>query len=327
MFIPHNLDPVSSSGPCERIRLPCCYVEGIMNRRSFLWRTGGVFLAVAATGAPRRRMVIDADTANEIDDLYAIVRALREPSFDVAALSSAQWHTRLSPANSVEHSQRINDDLLRLLGRQDLPAPIGAEMIMGQPWGGDEPRDTPAARMMIREAQSASSEKLTIVSIGAVTNVASALKLQPGIVPKVRCYCMAAQYDSSTGVWNKDEFNVRNDLNAFNYLLDLDGLELHIMPANVCRKLVFDQVETLDGLKGKGGAWDYLAARWLSHSPQAAKWIMWDLALIEALARPELAKEALFKTPPENRRRDVWVYTDVDGEAMKHDWWAMARRG
>jgi inosine-uridine nucleoside N-ribohydrolase len=282
---------------------------------------------MTASGAARTRMVIDADTANEIDDLYAIVRALREPAFDVAALSSAQWHTRLSPANSAEHSQRMNEDLLRLMGRQDMPAPIGAEMIMGQPWGGDEPRDSPAARMMIREAEAAGPGKLTIVSIGAVTNVASALKLAPRIVSKVRCYSMAAHYGSATGVWNKDEFNVRNDLNAFNYLLDLEGLELHIMPANVCRKLVFDQSETLAGLKGKGGVWDYLTARWLSHSPQAANWIMWDLALVEALARPELAKEALFKTPPENRQRDVWVYTDIGGEAMKKDWWAMAKRG
>ncbi len=299
-----------------------------MDRRSFVkCATGAVLAPVSSRAAHRRRMIIDADTANEIDDLYAIVRALREPAFDIAGLSSAQWHTRLSPANSVEHSQRLNDDLLRLMGRQDLPSPMGAEMIMGQPWGGDEPRDTPAARLMIKEALAVKPEKLSIVSIGAVTNVASALKIAPEIVSKVRCYSMSAHYDSSTSVWNKDEFNVRNDLNAFNYLLNLNGLELHIMPANVCRKLVFDQKETLSRLAGKGGVWDYLAARWLSHSPQAQSWIMWDLALIEALARPELAKEALFRTPPENRQREVYVYTDIDGEAMNKDWWAVATAG
>ncbi|MBA3975998.1 MAG: nucleoside hydrolase [Candidatus Solibacter sp.] len=296
-----------------------------MNRRSFLTRaTPTAFALSLARGAARRRMIIDADTANEIDDLYAIARALLEPSFDVAGLSSAQWHTRLSPANSVEHSQRLNDEILRLMNRQSIPAPIGAEMMMGQPWGGDQPRDTPAARLMIREALAAKSEKLSIVSIGAVTNAASALKLAPEIVSKVRCYSMAAHFDSATGIWNKDEFNVRNDLNAFNYLLNLDGLELHIMPANVCKKLVFHQADTLARLSGKGGVWDYIAARWLSHSPQAQSWIMWDLALVEALARPDLAKEGLFKTPPENRRRDVHVYIDIDGEAMKQDFWRTA---
>lgn len=36
-------------------------------------------------------LIIDADTGNEVDDLYAIVRGLIEPSFKVIGLSSAQW--------------------------------------------------------------------------------------------------------------------------------------------------------------------------------------------------------------------------------------------
>lgn len=302
-----------------------------MKRRSFLRALAPLALAPSAlcqTNPARKiRMVIDADTANEIDDLYAIVRALLEPSFDVLGLSSAQWNTRLSPANTVEHSQRLNDDILRLMGRQDLPAPMGSEMIMGKPWGGDEPRDTPAARFIIKEARATKpGERLAVVSIGAVTNAASAIKLAPDIVPKIACYSMAAHCDAKTGVWNKDEFNVRNDLNAFNYMLNLDGLDVHIMPANVCRKLVFPQDDTLARLRGKGGVWEYLAARWLSHSPDAKSWIMWDLALIEALARPELAKEAKVKTPPENRQREVYVYTDIDAEAMRRQFWQTAEQ-
>src|SRR5215204_3695077 len=89
-------------------------------------------------------VVIDADTANEIDDLYAIVRALLEPRFRVVGLSSAQWNHRLSPPDTVLRSQEINQDLVRLLNRRDLPVPLGAEMIMGKPWGGREPSDSAA---------------------------------------------------------------------------------------------------------------------------------------------------------------------------------------
>ena len=38
-------------------------------------------------------LIIDADTANEVDDLFAIVRALLEPTFDIKAINSAQFHT------------------------------------------------------------------------------------------------------------------------------------------------------------------------------------------------------------------------------------------
>lgn len=48
---------------------------------------------------------------------------------------------------------------------------------------------------------------------------------------------------------------------------------------------------------------------------------MWDLALVAALARPELATEARALTPPENAQREVRVYTAVDRDGMVRDWW------
>ena len=307
-----------------------------MLRRTFLESIKIASLALASSTAlpislsgqsPKRKVLLDSDTANEIDDLYAIARALLEPGFQMAGVCSAQWNTRLSPPDTVTESQKLNTEILRLMNRQEVPAPMGSEMIMGKPWGGDEPRDSAAARLMIREAQAMPpGEKLAIVNTGAVTNVASAIKLAPQIVPKIAVYLMGAHFFSDRKVWNKDEFNVRNDLNAHNFLLNAQGLELHVMPANVCGRLVFQQAETLRRLQNRGGIWDYLAARWLSFSPDAEKWVMWDVALVEALARPELAKEAMCKTPPENVQRDVFVYTDIDEAAMQADWWRVAEK-
>lgn len=304
-----------------------------MLRRTFLDSLGRALGSLAvvpfslSAQSPRRKILLDSDTANEIDDLYAITRALLEPGFQIAGLSSAQWNTRLSPPNTVGESQKLNTEILRLMGRQEIPAPLGSEMIMGKPWGGDDPRDSPAARLMIRQARAMESgEKLVIVCTGATTNVASAVKLAPDIIPTIAVYLMGAHFAADRRVWNKDEFNVRNDLNAFNFLLNAEGLELHVMPANVCGKLVFDQADTLGRLHGKGGIWDYLAARWLSQSPDSENWIMWDLALVEALAQPELAKESRFQTPPENVQRDVFVYTDIDEAEMQDDWWQVVEK-
>ena len=269
-----------------------------------------------------RRLLIDADTANEIDDFYALVRALLEPGFDIVGLSSGQWNHRLSPPETVRASQAFNEEILRLMGRRDIPHPLGAEMIMGKPWGGDEPSDSPAARLMIETARATpEGEKLTIASLGAVTNLASALKMAPDIVPKVACYVLSGRFFADRQVWDKDEFNLRNDLNAANYLFNLEGLELHVMPVNVLLDFTFRREEVMERLAGEGGIWDVLATRWLTHSPQSETWIMWDLALIIAMARPELATEARFMTPPENTQRQIHVYTSVDEEAMREDWW------
>jgi purine nucleosidase len=274
-----------------------------------------------------RTVVVDADTANEIDDLYAIVRALEEPRFRVIGLSSAQWNHRLSPPDTVLRSQAINDELLRLTNRRDVPTPLGSEMIVGMPWGGREPRDSPAAQFIIRAARAVpKGQKLTVISLGATTNLASAILLAPDIVPSLSCYILAGKYFADRGVWDKDEFNVRNDLNATNLLFDTAGLELHVMPVNVLFEFKFAQKETLDRLLGKGGVWDYLGNRWLSFSPSSGEWIMWDLALVEALARPDLVTETEVSTPPENVARKIFVYTRIDRAAVQADWWETAKR-
>jgi purine nucleosidase len=282
--------------------------------------------APAAEPAPLT-VVIDADTANEIDDLYAIVRALVSPRLRVIGLSSAQWNHRLSPPDTVLRSQALNEDLLRLMRRRDIPAPLGAEMIVGKPWGGTEPSDSAAAQFIVRAARAVEpGKKLAVVSLGATTNLASAIRLAPDIVPKLACYMLAGKYYADRGVWDKDEFNVRNDLNATNLLFNTAGLELHVMPINLLYEFKFAQQATLDRLAGKGDVSDYLANRWLSFSPSSKEWIMWDLALVEALARPELAAESEVSTPPENAQRKVFVYTRADLAAMQADWWEAVRQ-
>jgi hypothetical protein len=75
--------------------------HAILNRRQFLQlaaaaSTTAALLpaAPAASGAKRRRLIVDADTANEIDDAFALARALIEPSFQIEGITSAQWHTQ-----------------------------------------------------------------------------------------------------------------------------------------------------------------------------------------------------------------------------------------
>jgi purine nucleosidase len=281
-------------------------------------------MAAAQGQAGSLRILIDADTANEIDDLYALVRALLEPRFDITGISSAQWNHRLSPPDTVLWSQRLNEDILAMMGRRDIPHPLGAEMIMGKPWGGDEPRDSPAARLMITQArQMPEGQKLVIASLGAVTNVASAIKLAPDIIPRISCYVLSGRYHPDRGVWDKDEFNLRNDLNAANFLFNTEGLELHLMPVNILLDFRFQRDEVVRRLSTRGTIWDYLVTRWMTHSPAAETWIMWDLALVQAIARPELATQQLVMTPPENRQRQIHVYTAIDRDGMLRDWWDM----
>ena len=51
------------------------------------------------------------------------------------------------------------------------------------------------------------------------------------------------------------------------------------------------------------------------------RWIIWDLAIIEALVHPEWTKIKSFKTPLENRSRDIQIYTAIDTLKIKDNFW------
>ena len=48
---------------------------------------------------------------------------------------------------------------------------------------------------------------------------------------------------------------------------------------------------------------------------------MWDVAIIEALAHPELSKIETFLTPPENTPRLINIHTKIEVDLMKTDFW------
>jgi inosine-uridine nucleoside N-ribohydrolase len=273
-----------------------------------------------ATVAPEgTRVVVDADTANEIDDLYAIVRALLEPGFRVEGLTSAQWHGRgQGPKDSLDRSQKLNEELLQRLGLESIPHPRGAAEPMADR---RTPRDSPAARHIIARARATpEGGKLTVVVLGAFTNLASAILLDPGIVPRLRACVIGLTHDSK-GRLGKKEFNASNDPAAVEALLDEEGLDLAVMTATASRPMVFDRMEVDRHLAGKGGVWDFLVGRWAAFAPRQKTWIMWDIALVEALAHPGLATVEELGAPEENARRKVRVWTRIDAAGMKADFW------
>ncbi|MCB1064064.1 MAG: nucleoside hydrolase [Verrucomicrobiae bacterium] len=292
---------------------------------SSLFAVSALFFTSSDGAETRQKLILDADTANEIDDMYAIVRMLKQDDFEVVGLSSAQWFHYLSGERSVFASQVYNEDLLRLLHRQDLPAPLGADEAIGKPWGGSEPKDSPAARFIIEQARALpEGEKLLVVSIGAATNLASAIGLAPEIVPRISAYVLGFHCDPETGVWNKSEFNIRRDLNAADLLLNTEGLELHVMPVSVAKVLTFDRDETFSRHEQMGELGAYLTGKWKARFADSKSWIMWDLALVQAILHPEMASERGATTPPENTQRTVQVYDKIDPEAMRAEYWATA---
>ncbi|MFW6290229.1 MAG: nucleoside hydrolase [Mariniphaga sp.] len=288
-----------------------------------------VFIIFFLMGAIARnpKVIIDSDTGNEIDDVPAIALALMSNEIEVAGITAAHWNRfELCGRNTMLESWELNNRILQYLGISDIPSLKGAEEMVGRQWAIEPPRQSAASDFIIKEALDATpDDKLIIIVTGAATNIASAVMIEPAIAKNIAVYFIGTDYIFDRKAFSKNEFNVRNDLNAFDVLLDTKDLELHIMPISVSRKLVFSKEEVY-ALKGKSKLGDLIIERWETIAREFDSWIMWDVALVQAFLFPAWAKQVVHDTPPENVQRKIFLYTDINAELMKADFWKLMKR-
>lgn len=286
-----------------------------------------VFLTGYTPQRNKLALIIDADTANEVDDLFALARAIGAPEFDLLGITSAQFHTSpLASEQTADESQAINEAIIRLLEREEIPLPLGSNRPLVS---ADKPQPSAAANFIVEKAhEMEGGKKLNLVILGSCTNVASAILLDPTIVPKIQVHYLGFWHTPETNLYDKKEFNSGNDTLAVNFLLDHLTLDLTVMTATTSQHLVFDKRTVDKKLKGKGGIHDYLVDRWESYErwwteedPAKSKWIMWDVAIIAALAHPEWTTTQTFLTPPENTQRKIKIHTAIDPYRMEVDFW------
>jgi len=267
------------------------------------------------------KVIIDADTGNEVDDLYAIVRGLIEPTWDVIGLNATQWQvSHWAVEKSMEESYRLNQVLLSYLHlSQKVKSNRGAEARLFD-WG-DKAQPSAASNFIIRQAHQTKGKKLTVIALGALTNVATAILDDPSITAKIKLYWVGTGYDFESGVMTNLDFNCVMDIQAVSVILNAD-VELHIMPKEVTGKMTMEWKETFHRFKGKHDLLDFLLQRWYNHLDSGrAKRTIWDLALVEAIILPEHAEEVKIKTSKEKGDREIWMYKDIDDDKLREDFY------
>ncbi len=289
-----------------------------------------LFLLISAFAEAQQKpihLIIDADTANEVDDLFALVRAIDEPAFNLLGITSAQFHTSpQATENTVGESQQINEQIIKVMNRPEIKLPLGSNVPLASM---TTPSPSKASKFIIEKAhEMKGNEKLDLVILGSCTNVASAILEDPSIISKIRVNYLGFWHTVKTNTYNKKEFNSGNDPLAVDVLLNTVDLEFNVMTATTSQHLVFKKKTIDKQLKGKGGIKDILVNRWDTYNrwwtkkdPKKKEWVMWDVALIEALINPEYATITPLETPKENTKRTIGVYTDLDKKAMEKAFW------
>jgi inosine-uridine nucleoside N-ribohydrolase len=170
------------------------------------------------------RVIIDTDADCEADDPFAIAHALISPKLIVKAIFAEHF-------NSNGSTKRSYDEIQRILTAMKLSVPVfmGAEKPLS---ANDETALSPASEYLIEEALKNDTMPLFVLCIGAITNVAAALKARPEISSKMTIVWIAGHDYARAEKVSFKEYNSGNDIMAGNIVLDSD-VELWQIPINV----------------------------------------------------------------------------------------------
>jgi purine nucleosidase len=235
---------------------------------------------MSATPA-RIPVILSTDVGNEIDDQWAIVYLLTNPRFDVRGIISAHAPSLVPPAARTSYL------ILRNVVEKQMGLAIHPPLLEGSslPLGSQtEPQPNASVDFLIETSREFNAQnRLTVLTIGAVTDAASAILKDPSIVNRIRIIDMGFKSWQEGG----DEFNILNDVKAMQVLLRSD-VPLTVGAADVCRatlSLTPDQAREMVANRGPIGAWlwqeyqdwYYRHVKPLRKNDFSKSWVIWDI--------------------------------------------------
>jgi inosine-uridine nucleoside N-ribohydrolase len=274
--------------------------------------------SAAAGASSAHRIIIDTDPG--VDDAIAILLALRSPELKVEAVTPVAGNVPLD--FTLPNAMK----LLELAGRADIPVAAGASSPLvrtlvtakyvhgNNGLGGVElpaPKMRPVnetAPELIRRIVRASPGEISIVAVGPLTNVALALRADPGLAPMIRSIVVMGGSLSGGNITPVAEFNFYVDPEAARIVFD-SGVPLTMVGLDVTNKALVRQehLKILDSVKTP--VCDFAAkilratmARWSKDGGQT-------VALHDPLTVASLIDAEILKL------RDYYVLIETSGEA------------
>lgn len=242
------------------------------------------------------RIVIDTDTFNEIDDQFAVVYALLSPeNVAVKGIYAAPFfnHRSTSPGDGMEQSY---EEIIRLLDRLDVsPENLAYRGSNGFLSDYEHPYASPAVNDLIDRAM-ASDDPLYVVAIGALTNIASAILIDPNLIEKI----VVIWLGGNALHWpNTNEFNLEGDVLAARLLLDC-GVPFVLIPCKGVTTHLRSTVSEIERyVQGQGAIGDYLAETFKSYVVDHFAWSkeIWDVVAVAYLVNADWIPSNIVASP------------------------------
>lgn len=278
------------------------------------------------------RVITDTDAKNEADDQFCVVQTLLSPKVDNVGLIAAHFGDCVPDA--MLRSYRELEVIFEKLG-------FDAEGLLyhGAPRAlpsETEPVDSEGARLIVREAMKDDPRPLFVTFLGPLTDLASALLIEPRIADRLTAIWIGGGKYPEGG----PEFNLGNDIHAANVVF-ASGVALWQVPKNVYEMMPVSLAELEYRVRPCGAIGEYLCDQLDAHAqepgPRASafrtgeSWVLGDSPAIglilyehrfefDWVPAPRVAADGHYLPGGENR--PIRVYRRVDSRLILEDLYA-----
>ena len=242
------------------------------------------------------RVVLDTDTYNEVDDQFAVVHTLLSPDrISLEAICAAPFHNNRSggPADGMEKSY---EEIIRLLERLGISErnrvhrgstaylPSRTEAVKSE-----------AAEFIVEQSKTGDGP-LYVLAIGAITNVASALLLDPELTKRIVVVWLGGQPRHWPSAW---EFNLKQDVPAAQVILDSGVPFVQIPCAGVASHLLttISEMETYVRPQGDIGQFLFEMFETYRKDQYARSKEIWDISGTAYLIDPSWVPSHIVSSP------------------------------
>lgn len=253
---------------------------------------------LARLRAPKHkvRIVLDTDTFNEVDDQFAIVHALLSPEkIQIEAIYAAPFHNPRS-SSAEDGMEKSYEEILTLFGRMNRSAEGLVYKGSRHYFNPDKLERSPAVDDLIARALASKDEPLYVVAIAAISNIATAIMLEPKITKNIVVVWLGGH--SLTWPHTK-EFNLMQDVAGANVLFD-SGVPLVLVPCmGVTSHLTTTVAELEKFVAPCGPIGEFLTQRVKGYHPNHFAWAkeLWDIAAIAYLLDDTWLPSRFVSTP------------------------------
>ena len=235
------------------------------------------------------RMIVHTDCKNEADDQYAVAHHLMTPKFDVTGLIAGHF----DKANQGRYpdggtAKASYDEIIKVLDLMHVKDEYPVFMGSARPLADEStPNVCPGAQFIVDEAMKDDPRPLFIAMQGAITDLASAILMEPKICERMTAIWIGGGVYPEGGF----EFNLMQDINAANVVMK-SKMPLWQVPMNVYKQMSVSLAELERKVRPYGKIGNYLFTQMaelntllaeIPHWPHGEIWGLGDQGTIAVL--------------------------------------------